>query len=633
MFELISSFTYSHGTLIRPLSDGPVTWGVPGANVVFYNTGADYNYGHTFTVTDVRTDGTNTLIDTTMSYETLPTLIVNGIVADKFVVHPAPSLYMSGSSGCADAVDLSQTPAGAPLYSYSSRTYTGDIGDPPAFTIWGKLVSIVVEVTRAYTGVQSSCLFHIGGQFGSSMLNPNDVSVTWDPIIDLKTAGTRTIVPGSVTKFGSDNIPVIGANWFVNAMDPYLGTHLSGDFATADCYRNDHYRPGNWSHHVRWRGQRRRLGAGVETLVLQGSADLQGYGNSLSNSIYGNAGANILDGGVGGDSMIGGAGNDTYSIDNAGDVLVENPNEGFDTVFSTVSLTLTANLENLVLQGSADLQAYGNTLSNSIYGNSGNNIIDGGTSADSMYGGTGDDIYYVDNAGDVVVENANAGADVVFSMVSNTLTANVETLVLQGGGDLQGYGNSLANSLHGNSGNNLLDGGAGADTMYGGAGNDLYFVDNTGDVVFENAGEGADAVFATVDYTLSANVETLVLQGAGNLSGTGNGAANTLHGNSGNNTLNGRGGADVLVGHEGNDTFVFRAGEADGDTVMDFTGNGASAVDSLTFVGFGTVGQGATLTRIGTINQWQIHSGLDGHNEMIRFTNGTTIDASDFLFS
>ena len=60
--------------------------------------------------------------------------------------------------------------------------------------------------------------------------------------------------------------------------------------------------------------------------------------------------------------------------------------------------------------------------------------------------------------------------------------------------------------------------------MFGGAGNDVYFVDNVGDLVIENVNEGTDAVFSTVDYTLTANVENLVLQGAGNLPGTGNSA-------------------------------------------------------------------------------------------------------------
>ena len=128
--------------------------------------------------------------------------------------------------------------------------------------------------------------------------------------------------------------------------------------------------------------------------------------------------------------------------------------------------------------------------------------------------------------------------------------------------------------------------------MFGGAGNDVYFVDNIGDMVIENLNEGTDAVFATIDYTLSANVETLVLQGAGNLPGTGNALDNTLFGNSGNNTLNGGAGADRLTGGAGNDTFVFNAGQANGDIVVDFAGNGAGAGDTLSFVGFGTADAG-----------------------------------------
>src|SRR5262245_19945781 len=75
---------------------------------------------------------------------------------------------------------------------------------------------------------------------------------------------------------------------------------------------------------------------------------------------------------------------------------------------------LSANVENLVLQGSADLQGYGNGLANAIYGNSGNNLIDGGTGADMMFGGAGNDAYFIDDAGDAVFENPDEGNDAVF---------------------------------------------------------------------------------------------------------------------------------------------------------------------------------------------------------------------------
>ena len=60
-----------------------------------------------------------------------------------------------------------------------------------------------------------------------------------------------------------------------------------------------------------------------------------------------------------------------------------------------------------------------------------------------------------------------------------------------------------------------------------------------------------------------------------------------IFGNSGDNTLDGGAGADVLTGNAGNDTFVFNIGQGNGDTVVDFAGNGAAAGDSLQFVGYG----------------------------------------------
>jgi Ca2+-binding RTX toxin-like protein len=261
-------------------------------------------------------------------------------------------------------------------------------------------------------------------------------------------------------------------------------------------------------------------------------------------------------------------------------------------------------------------------------GTNGNDMLPGTIGADVMTGLGGNDTYTVNNSGDKVVELANQGTDVVVSTIHFSLPANVETLVLQGSADLQGYGNAQANTLYGNTGNNLLNGGAGADTMLGGAGNDTYFVDNVGDIVFENPNEGNDAVFSTVNYTLTANVETLVLQGTGNLSGTGNALNNTIHGNDGNNTLNGGAGADVLVGHAGNDTFVFNVGQANGDTVFDFDGQGADTGDSLRFVGYGP---GATFTQ-NDATHWQINYNGGTAHEIITLSNAASIHASDFVF-
>ena len=123
------------------------------------------------------------------------------------------------------------------------------------------------------------------------------------------------------------------------------------------------------------------------------------------------------------------------------------------------------------------------------------------------------------------------------------------------------------------------------DSLAGGAGNDVYFVDDAGDVVVENVGGGTDAVFSTVSHTLAANVQTLVLQGAGNLSGTGNALSNTIHGNSGDNTLVGAAGQDQLVGAQGNDVLVGGAGVDSlfggiGQDTFFFTGTNLDTLDT-----------------------------------------------------
>jgi Ca2+-binding RTX toxin-like protein len=244
-----------------------------------------------------------------------------------------------------------------------------------------------------------------------------------------------------------------------------------------------------------------------------------------------------------------------------------------------------------------------------LVGNSANNVLNGGTGVDTMVGGAGDDTYVVDNTGDVITENANEGVDLVQSSVTYTLGANVENLTLTGTVAINGTGNTLDNVLTGNSGvnvltggagNDTLDGGAGADRMLGGIGNDTYVVDNTGDVVTENANEGVDLVRSSVTYTLAANVENLTLTGATAINGTGNTLNNALVGNSanniltggaGNDTLNGGAGSDTLTGGIGADLFVFShaLGSTNRDTLTDFNAAEGDRVQ-LDRTAFGQIG-------------------------------------------
>ena len=225
-----------------------------------------------------------------------------------------------------------------------------------------------------------------------------------------------------------------------------------------------------------------------------------------------------------------------------------------DTVQASVSYTLSANVERLTLTGTGNIDGTGNDLANTLTGNAGNNVLDGGTGADTMTGGAGNDTYVVDSTTDVVTESSSGGTDTVQAASPTRSAATSRIWPLIGTGNINGTGNTLANTLTGNAGNNALSGGTGADTMVGGAGDDSYTVDNTGDVVTENAGEGTDSVSASVTYTLAANVENLVLTGTGTLAGTGNALNNTITGNSGNNALSSGDGTDTLQGGAGNDT-------------------------------------------------------------------------------
>ncbi|MET3896087.1 Ca2+-binding RTX toxin-like protein [Devosia sp. UYZn731] len=356
-------------------------------------------------------------------------------------------------------------------------------------------------------------------------------------------------------------------------------------------------------------------GGGSDAIILSGASSFA-YGEAGDDTLTGGAGLDTLDGGdgndilnggTGADTMIGGDGNDTYVVDSTGDVVTELSGQGTDLVQAAIAYTLGANVENLTLTGTASINGTGNSLNNVITGNSGANILNGGAGADTLIGGGGNDTYIVDNIGDVVIEAAGAGTDLVQSSVTFSLSSDVDNLTLTGSAAINGTGNALANVLTGNAGVNILDGSAGADTMVGGDGSDTYVVDNAGDIVTEAAGQGTDLVQSSVTYTLGTNVENLTLTGTAAINGTGNSGSNILIGNSGanvlsggdgNDTLDGGAGADTLIGGNGNDIYVV---DNAGDVVTE-SGTGNDLVQSSISYTLGANLENLTLTGSGAIN-------------------------------
>lgn len=317
-------------------------------------------------------------------------------------------------------------------------------------------------------------------------------------------------------------------------------------------------------------GKTLNMGLGVETLTMSGTFDLEAAGNALKNTMTGNDGDNALDGAAGDDTINGGAGddtldggdgkdtldggdgedtinggegddtlkggaagavasakntmdggngNDTYVVVDADDNITEATTGGTDLVQyngtdEADTFVMDANVENLIMGGTADINATGNASNNVMTGNAGDNTlkggagndtIDGKAGADEMVGGNGNDIYTVDNVGDTVDETTgttgNSGADEVKSSVDFTLTSKVEKLTLTGTAAIDGTGsddnntitgNAAANSIGGAAGNDILNAGAGADTIDGGDGNDTITGGTGRDVV--TTGLGSDTV-------------------------------------------------------------------------------------------------------------------------------------------
>ncbi len=325
-------------------------------------------------------------------------------------------------------------------------------------------------------------------------------------------------------------------------------------------------------------------GESGDDAIKGGDGDDSLYGGIGSDILSGGAGNDTLNGGAGSDTLFGEVGNDVYVIDTIGDTICEKFDEGNDTVQSSISYTLTANVENLILTGLANINGTGNSLNNTLKGNSGANILNGGAGTDTLFGGAGNDTYYVDNVGDKVYETTTAvsgidsgGIDLVNTTISYTLGSFVENLTLTGTSNINGTGNSLNNTLTGNSGANILNGGAGVDTLFGGVGNDTL-VGGAGrdSFVFNTALNGTTNKDTITDFTATDDIIKLENGIYTKLATVGTLAMDNFYASA------------TGVAHDANDYIVYNT--ASGILSYDADGNGAgSAIAFATLVGHPTI--------------------------------------------
>lgn len=275
----------------------------------------------------------------------------------------------------------------------------------------------------------------------------------------------------------------------------------------------------------------------------------------------------VLSGGDGNDTLQGAAGNDV--LDGGGDADTLVGGEGNDT-----------------LSGGAG----GDTLS----GESGHDFLLGGEGNDTLSGAAGNDWLNGGVGTDLLTESGN----VSFTLSATNLTglgtdaiSNLETAMLVGGaGDNAMTVTTFSGSvtLQGNSGNDTLVGGSANDSLAGGLGADVLTGKGGNDILDGNGGEDLIRESGATLYTLTGNITTATLTGAGmdtlreiervelvtantnsrvdaggftgNTLLLGGNGEDTLIGGSGNDYINGRGGHDALTGNAGDDTILGLAG-------------------------------------------------------------------------
>jgi trimeric autotransporter adhesin len=379
------------------------------------------------------------------------------------------------------------------------------------------------------------------------------------------------------------------------------------------------------------------LPANVAKLTFTGTTSVAGIGNGINDTLTANSGSDTLTAGSASDVLVGGSGADLFIISTTSDTVSVGTTHGSDTVQSSISYTLPANVTSLTLTGSANLNGTGSSIAGGVLtANGGNDLLTASGTATTLYGGAGNDTFSINSTTDVVQDSYTLTTNLLESNVSYTLPTNVNILVVTQSAAVKDVGNSGNDSLVASNAADTLVAGSGSDTLVSGTtgidvlvdtlagstGSDTFVVNNTADVVTVASGLGTtNVVQSSVTYSLPANLQYLMMAGSGTVTATGNSLTDLIVGNSGTDTLAGGTGIDMIEGGTGADVL-----KATGNQAALIGGSGGA--DSITggaFKDFLAAGVGAdTITSGATANVIAVNKG-DGTTTIVATTGASEV--------
>jgi Ca2+-binding RTX toxin-like protein len=517
--------------------------------------------------------------------------VIFGLGGDDQIHAEGGADYIDGGTG-SDSAAYSDSPTGVTVSLVTGRGYGGDAQGDTLVSIENLDGSRYNDVLTGDDGAN-----RIWGESGADIINGRG----GQDVID-GGSGNDTLKGGGGADrlYGGEGIDTAsylesGAGVFVSLEG---GAGSGGDAEGDRLYRIENL-TGSMHNDVLWGDD------GANGFLAQdGNDTLKGFGGS--DRLFGMGGNDMINGGEGADTIDGGVGVDTASyMDSTAGVsvsLATGRGNGGEAEGDTLS-----GIENLTGSQHADVLG-GDDGANTLAGLAGNDSLSGGRGADTLDGGNGNDTLKGGGGADTL----NGGADIDTASYQGSGTG-VSVSLLSGagaGGDAEGdvlnsienltgslyndtlWGNDGANELRGLGGNDTLKGFGGSDAIYGGNDQDTLMGMDGNDRLFGEQGN------------------------------------DTLNGGAGNDMLNGGAGRDTLTGGANNDTFVFNRGEANGDVITDFQGNGNFAGDAIQLSGYGA---GATLNQV-SATVWEVTSGDHLTHDFITLSNGATITSNDFSF-